>query len=69
MLDLESYVNSAIRSQRRRVKERQTPKYIIGTGSLRGTKSLFRKPLPLPLVKGKGIKGMRLINKLDRKAE
>ena len=27
-------------------------------GSLRGTKSLFRKNLPLPLSKGKGIKGI-----------
>jgi hypothetical protein len=34
----------------------RSPKYI--TGSLRGTKSLLRKNLPLPLVKGKGIQGM-----------
>jgi len=33
-------------------------KYIIG--SFRGTSSLFRKNLPLPLVKGKGIKGIGL---------
>jgi len=46
-----------------RVKERQNPKYIIG--SLRGTKSLFRKNLPLPLDKGKGIQGIGLISKLE----
>jgi hypothetical protein len=38
------------------VREGAKPKYVIG--SLRGTKSLFRKNLPLPLVKGKGIKGI-----------
>jgi hypothetical protein len=32
----------------------------INKGSLRGTKSLFRKNPPLPLDKGKGIKGMGL---------
>jgi len=41
-------------------KRGASPKYTIG--SLRGTKSLFRKNLPLPLAKGKGIKGMGLIN-------
>jgi len=30
--------------------------------SLRGAKPLSKKTLPLPLVKGKGIKGMGLIN-------
>jgi len=33
-------------------------------GSLRGTSSLLRKNLPLPLIKGKGIKGIGLINNL-----
>jgi len=32
-------------------------------GSLRGAKPLFRKNIPLPLDKGKGIKGMGLPNK------
>ena len=37
-----------------------------GKGSQRGAKPLLRKTLPLPLVKGKGIKGMGLVtNFLD----
>jgi hypothetical protein len=35
--------------------------YRYTIGSFRGTKSLFRKNPPLPLVKGKGIKGMGLL--------
>jgi hypothetical protein len=46
---------------------RQPSKNIIG--SLRGTKSLFRKNLPPLLVKERGNKGVRLINKFDRRAE
>jgi hypothetical protein len=38
-------------------------------GGLRGTKSPFRKPLPPLLVKERGIKGVRLINKLESRAE
>jgi len=32
-------------------------------GSLRGAKPLFRKNLPLPLIKGKGIKGIGFLDK------
>jgi len=36
---------------------------IFVIGSLRGAKPLFRKNLPLPLDKGKGIKGIGFPNK------
>jgi len=36
---------------------------VVGKGSLRGAKLLYRNYLPLPLVKGKGIKGIGLLKK------
>jgi hypothetical protein len=51
-----------VEGKHRRAKERRSLKYMIG--SLRGTSSLFRKNIPLPLVKGKGKQGMGLINNL-----
>ncbi len=51
----------------RELKRGEASKYIIG--SLRGTKSLSKTNLPLPLVKGKGIKGIGLINNLTKDAE
>jgi len=36
---------------------------VVGKGSLRGAKPLYRNYLPLPLNKGKGIKGIGLLKK------
>jgi hypothetical protein len=38
-------------------------KKVIYRGSLRGTKPLLKENLPLPLIKGKGIKGIGLPDK------
>ena len=36
---------------------------VVREGSLRGASPLYRNYLPLPLVKGKGIKGIGLLKK------
>jgi len=38
------------------------PFELVRKGSLRGAKPLYRNYIPLPLNKGKGIKGIGLIN-------